>query len=512
MLQFNNSNIIMNKFYSLIFASLFGVLFGLTELSAQVPTVIWSQYGSINSFFGQSIEIDSKGNSYVFGNFEGEAKLGTAILNSSGGSDLFLAKYTASGDLLWTTKAGGVGEEKVNLHGVDIDNNGNAYVTGEFWGTATFGNFILNSNGDTDIFIAKYNSEGVLQWVKNAGGSGSDKGFDIAVDDLGNAYINGYFRGDAVFGDLTLSQTLPNYSWDYDSFLAKLDTSGNFLWVQKAGAVKVDPVQCSIFVDGEGNAFITGAFYETAYFGSSSTVTLNRGGIYIAKYNAEGNLQWNTVVPSPGDAQSSNITVDKAGNIFITGNYEESITFGDTTFTTIGSGDIFIAKYNAQGAVQWARRAGAQQYDTSIGLAIDADGNAYITGLFSGPGSFGNINFTNEAGDGFIASYNSFGALLWVNKIAGTGFSGISGIAVDNSKSLYLTGLFEGEITVGDTSFSASGGGMFVAKMSVNELRTDHSITTGALAISSIRPGIQFEVPYEKTGTYERYVNEFRVE
>src|SRR5262249_24301705 len=120
---------------------------------------------------------DSSGNSYVTGFFSGTATFGPGeanqtLLTSAGGTDIFVAKYSTSGELVWVKRAGGTGADQAN--GIGVDSSGNSYVTGLFNGSATFGGgeanqTVLTSAGGTDIFVAKYNSDGTLAWAKKVG-------------------------------------------------------------------------------------------------------------------------------------------------------------------------------------------------------------------------------------------------------------------------------------------------------------------------------------------------------
>ena len=105
--------------------------------------------------------------------------------------------------------------------GIATDSSGNAYVTGHFLGTANFGSTNLTSSGSDDVFIAKLSNSGSWQWVVKAGGSSSDKGFGIAVDSNGNAYVTGHFLGTATFGNTSLTS-----GGSQDIFVAKLSTNG----------------------------------------------------------------------------------------------------------------------------------------------------------------------------------------------------------------------------------------------------------------------------------------------
>ncbi|MDY0112281.1 MAG: SBBP repeat-containing protein, partial [Candidatus Syntrophosphaera sp.] len=149
---------------------------------------------------------------------------------------------------LWAKQAGGTYSDEGN--GIAIDSSGNSYVTGRFQGTATFGTTTLTTTGSSeiaDIFVAKLDSSGNWLWATKAGGNDRDYGYDIATDFSGNSYVTGYFNGTASFGGTTLTS-----SGQEDIFVAKLDSSGNWLWAKKAGGTCSES-GLSIATDSSGN-------------------------------------------------------------------------------------------------------------------------------------------------------------------------------------------------------------------------------------------------------------------
>ena len=173
--------------------------------------------GGTSSDIGYGVAVDGSGNVYVTGKLRDTASFGTTNLTSAGVEDIFVAKYNGSGVLQWVQKAGGTSED-VGL-GVAVDGSGNVYVTGYFEGAVTFGTTNLTSEGGNDLFVAKYNGSGVLQWVQKAGGANFDRGNGIAVDGTGNVYVTGNFQSTASFDTTTLSSSAG--SWDI--FVARID-------------------------------------------------------------------------------------------------------------------------------------------------------------------------------------------------------------------------------------------------------------------------------------------------
>jgi hypothetical protein len=283
---------------------------------------------------------------------------------------------------------------------VAVDGSGNVYVTGYYAGTASFGATTLTSAGEPDVFVSKYSTGGVLQWVRQAGGTGYDVGHSVSVDGSGNVYITGYFNNTATFGGTTLSSAGSN-----DVFLAKYDASGNLQWAQWGGGTSTD-IGHSVAVDGSGNVYVTGLFYNTAMFGSTMLTSAGGYDVFVAKYNSGGIPQWARRVGGADNDVGYGVAVDGSGNVYVTGQIAGTVPFGGTTLTSAGYYDIFIARYDGSGNEQWAQRAGGTNFDYGYGVAADVSGNVYVTGYIQGTSSFGATTLTSAGiADIFVARY-----------------------------------------------------------------------------------------------------------
>jgi len=322
-----------------------------------------------------------------------------------------------------------------------MDSSGNIYATGDFSGTMTFGpgevnETILTGAGESDIFVAKFESGGALLWAKRAGGDTFEQATGIAVDSSGNGYVTGDFWGTAIFGPGEPNETtLTSVKGTRNIFVAKYDASGSLIWAKRAGGEQIYfgyTYGDGIAVDGSGNSYVTGRFSGTAIFGSGEVneTTLTGEGLFVAKYDSNGALVW---AKQAGGASPNGIAVDGFGNSYVTGVFHRTVTFGpgelnETTLTAGGWDNIFVAKYDPSGAFLWAKRAGGTTSDPGKGIAVDGSGNSYVTGSFSGTATFGagevNEITLTTAGDNdvFVAK---FGANKAVLDFSGDGLSDI---------------------------------------------------------------------------------------
>ncbi len=361
--------------------------------------ILWAvRAGGTNDDYGWGIAVDGAGNTYLTGCFEGSSAFGPYTLTSNGDWDFFAAKMDPNGNFLWAVRAGG--ESSDGCYGIVVDGAGNTYLTGCFEGSSAFGPYTLTSSGSSDIFAAKLDPTGNWLWAVRAGGTGSDYGFDIALDNQGNQYVTGVFSGTASFGPYTL-----NSSGEHDIFAAKLDPNSNFLWAVRAGGTN-DDYGWGIAVDESGNTYLTGNFYGSVVFGPYTLTSSGSKDIFAAKLDPNGNWLWAVRAGGTDHDYGRGIAVDGAGNAYLTGNLYDSAAFGPYTLTSSGNSDIFAAKLDTNGNWLWVVRAGGGGVDIGIGIAVDGSGNAYLTGYFEGSAAFSPYTLTSSG------SYDIFAAKL----------------------------------------------------------------------------------------------------
>jgi len=276
-----------------------------------------------------------------------------------------------------------------------LGSDGSIYLTG-----LTYGNLGGINQGEADGWVAKYNSNGTQQWVKQLGTSSWDEAKGVAIDPQGNVYITGQTKG-------SLAGTNQG---DTDAWVAKYDYQGNLIWKQQLGTQAEDSSQ-GIAVGNNGNIYLTGythsklgdPFAGNPYEWGESDVTWaaihgdksGLGGTYygsadawVAQYDSNGNLSWKRQLGTSQYDSASGVATDSEGNAYITGS-----TRGKLGTTQTGSKDIWVAKYNLNGALQWKQQLGTASEDISNGITVGSTG-IYITGSTSG-----SLSGTNKGGD-----------------------------------------------------------------------------------------------------------------
>jgi hypothetical protein len=358
--------------------------------------------GGILQDEGSSVAVDDEGNSYITGVFYDVAWFGNITLTSLGGLDVYVAKLDTNGNWQWVVRGGGyVGEAG---YGIAVDSSGNSYITGHFMYSATFGTTTLTSQGSADVFVAKLDTNGAWLWAVSGGGSLPDYVCDIALDSNGNSYLTGDFEGSATFGTDTIT-SLGNV----DVFIAKLDTEGNWLWAKSGGSVSIERGY-AVAVDGSGNAYITGVFLVSITFGTTTLTSQGNWDVYVVKLDGAGQWQWAISAGSSATEGAWGIAVDTSGDPYISGVFEGSVTFGASTITTQGSRDVFVAKLDTEGNWLWAISAGGADLDEGYALTVDSRGYVYVTGYFDGSALFGETTLTTQGDfDVFIAKLSQGG-------------------------------------------------------------------------------------------------------
>lgn len=446
---------------------------------------------------------------------------------SDGYDDIFVAKYRPDGSLAWARKAGGTGLWDQG-NGVAALPDGSFYLVGSIGGSVTFGQGEPNettvscANSDMSIFVAKYQADGSLAWVRqSAGAPGAAQAFGVGVAPDGSAIVVGGFWEQIIFGQgepsqTTMTQTGTN-GVDSDIFVAKYAPDGSFQWARQAGGAEPDQAN-AVAVLGDGSVLVTGTAVTPAIFGKgeANQTTTSCGGtedVFIAKYATDGTLQWVRCAGGLKDDGAYGIAALADGAFLITGRFRETATFGagEPRQTVLRARDldldIFVARYRADGSLVWATSAGGPSQDDAFSIAALPDGSSFIAGAVSGEAIFGVAVFgkgepkettlpTSGGSAIYVASYHPDGTLAWARGMEPVvqtiwGAPGMAyGIATQPDCSLVATGILDTAVIWGkgeadQTTLQPSSGtrDVFVVRIDTSadgHTHTGWDATTGA--------------------------------
>lgn len=474
-----------------------------TALKAQTFSYATSA-GYNNGDFGADVISDEEGNVFVTGKFSDSIRFGSLpALISSGSTDIFLVKFSASGTAQWAKKFGGTSADRGT--GVKVDHSGNIYLCGDFQGTASFDSYSLTSAGGNDIFVTKLNSSGTAQWAIKGGSTlGDDHAAGIDADNNGNVFMGGNFSGIANYGNnISLTSTIhPIYqTYSVDAFLAKYNSSGTCQWAKKGSSYQAD--NCfGIATDQNGNSYITGFYGQTADFSGVTMPFQGTVDLFVAGYNTGGDLIYITSPPSISsfdnyEAGYEIVMDDEGKNFYVTGIYDGSLVFGHDTITNHGSYDMFIAKYStATGEAEWARNSFSTQWEDGRGIALDQNGNVYVAFHYyhSGTPPFPQVTFTSAGYyDPVVVKYTGCGEFVWANRGGSSSYDYIGGLAMGSDSKPWLTGSFGNTATFGSYPLSHSGA-IGAEDFYLVQLQSD--LITGSVSDTSYCAGVSVAVPF----------------
>ena len=412
-----------------------------------------------NIIDARGVALDAAGNSYVTGTFSGAVNFATGTatpvtLTSGGYEDIYVASYTQAGTLIWAKDVSGTGILKSQGNGIAVDAAGDVYVTGTYAGAITFAPGVggtLTSLGGSDAFVAKFSSTGQFDWAASLGGTGNDLGTGIAADATGNVYASGSFAVTGHFGANTLVS-----AGGSDTYVTMLDPNGNDLWATRFGGTASDSGG-RVAVDATGNVYASGGFTGAAVpyvkaGGVASTLVGNATlpSVFTLKLNQAGGIVWADSFTGVANTSAGGLAVDKSGNVFVSGTDRNTTAFGALSLTPNGmpNSNAFVAKVNPDGSVAWAEEVGGTSAALGTDVEVDALGNVYLGGEFTGTTNF-------NPGTGAAANLNGFGALdifvdmldangnfLLARQAGGTGNDYLRDMAVNAASDLTLVGQY----------------------------------------------------------------------
>ncbi|MCX7861886.1 MAG: T9SS type A sorting domain-containing protein [Bacteroidales bacterium] len=397
-----------NKDMQLIWA----ISFGGNGIDRSKDFKIVDNYLVITGFFSNSVDFDASSNSYT--------------LTSNGNYDIFLLKYSLNGNFVWVKQIGGIGPDIGRS--IAILSNHDILLTGEINATVDFDPsdnvFNLSTNGIsgiTDVFIAKYNSNGQFIWAIKTTGNSYTYSYSITTDYQNNIYIIGTYFKTVDFDPGTGTYNLTAVGTSCDVYIAKYSPTGNLIWVKSIGGTKNDFIN-EIALDNN-SLYAIGHFQDIVDFDPSPSVlyktSQGQHDIFLVKFDLNGNFIWVNTFGSTGSDLGTSCMVDSSNNIYILGAFQGTVDFDPGTGTSIlsamGSYDTYLCQYTSSGQFLNAKKLQSLNDDRSVSITFFQN-NLYLLGSYTGTLNFevNPFSYTSSGQqDLYIAKYKICYAQLY---------------------------------------------------------------------------------------------------
>lgn len=347
---------------------------------------IWSKLFEDMNLMG--VATDSEGNVNI---------VGTIIVD--GFAFIVVEQFDASGDLVWNQ--GFSSDYYAEGMAIAVDSSDNVIITGNYWGTLTFGSD-SGTSASNEVFLAKLDSSGTPLWGRFFGTPSAihdGTGRAVTVDDNDNIVISGWYYGSMDFGGGPTATT--SYPDTYNGYVAKFDSSGTYLWDSVFGDVGgADAL--GVATDSLGNVVVVGSFDGDVDIGGSTLTSAGITDIFVAQFDASGTPTWSHRYGDTSWDAASSVAINGSGDIFVTGSIVGAVNFGGGTLTSAGSSDVFVAQLDDSGAHVWSAIYGDTDSQGASSIALDSSGNAVITGSFQGSVNFGGTTLTDAGWQDFF--------------------------------------------------------------------------------------------------------------
>ena len=336
-----------------------------------------------------------------------------------------LTRYLEDGTEAWTRSH--VGFTIATSLGVGVFPDGSCVVTGTFGRsltlpTGTDDPLVLPAAGLYDFFVAKYSSDGFLQWAKASAGSWIAEAFAVSAGGDGSVLVTGGYAGRTVLGLGEPNETVLDTgggSTDSDAFVARYAADGSLAWARRAGGAGHDAAHGNALMSG-GSCVVAGVLGGEATFGAGEPGEVRVGSdaaptAFLARFGPDGALAWVETMEGAQSVAAYGVSVSPTGSIQVAGSFAGSVRFGaDPAWPRLLVSDVagpdgfFLARYDADGALRGATRARGGGNQTGVGVATFADGSCAVAGFYDGAATFGPgepNETTLVAGGGFVARY-----------------------------------------------------------------------------------------------------------
>jgi len=383
---------------------------------------VWvSQFGSDLHDIALTMAGDGAG-----GVFVGGYTTGVLAGSTPGREDMFIARHGGDGSQLWLRQFGTAMYHE-RIYAIAADGAGGALAVAH-----TGGELGAPPRGSADIVVMRYSASGAQSWIRQYGTSAGEVPLAVCKHASGAITIGG-----EAFGNLAA----PN-AGGRDMFIARLDSSGGWVWARQFGTSEDDSVT-GLAPDGSGGVFLCGTTYAGVQNGGYDIV--------LARYDSDGNELWTRQFGTAQNDRAAAIALDGAGGVFVCGR-----TYGDLGGMNLGAEDAFLVRYDGNGNELWARQFGTNRTDWAMGVAADGEGGVHVAG-----GTTGDLVMPSLGSyDVVLARYDRDGSTLGVQQF-GTAQAEIAYTAAVSGGDVFVSGFTEGDMG----GMNAGAGDVFVARL-----------------------------------------------
>lgn len=423
---------------------------------------LWKKrFGGVGSDEGRGLAVGPDDGVVISGLFDAGSSIsfGGATFDNKGSFDGFIASFDSDGTHRWSRAFGSPVSDAARS--VAIDSTGAVILAGDVMGTVDLGGGPLNSAGDQDIIVAKYDSEGEHLWSTLYKSPQKQVGLDCAVTSDDGVLLGGVFRGNVDFGGDALASAGAD-----DIYLAKLDEGGEHLWSKRFGDAAGDYAAATVV--GPSDMIVqAGHFTGGLNYGGADLVSAGGLDVFVAKLNADGGHLWSKRFGDDDNQRAETAAIAADGRVLVGGSFGGSIDFGGDVLTSEGGQDAFVAVLDGDGSHLWSRRLHGAGAESVTAIATDSDGNVLVGGLFGGSLEIGGATLTTEGlYASFLAKYDPAGELLFSTSYDSEVSSWIVGIAADSLGDVFFAGHFTETIDIdGDELISAGYDDVILAKI-----------------------------------------------
>jgi hypothetical protein len=478
------------------------------------PVLEWGTYygGSFNEEIPVGcIAADAFGNAYFTGHTtstQNIATTGSFLDTISGSSDLFLVKFSPTGQRMWATYYGGYGIDQSAA--VTCDKNTSVYIAGKTGSIQTYSPHMSTSSshqpiigGGYDALLVKFDSSGARQWATYYGGPSSDEAFGLACDTADNIIMSGLTA--STTGIATTGAYQEARSGGNDAFIVKFNPQGQRLWGTYFGGTNAEYTP-GIATDNNNNILLTGATQSTNNIASlnayQSTIFSTRDA-FISKFDSLGNIQWSTYLGDLGTERVSSVACDSNRNIYIYGDVNDVsavaqiISPGSAQPIMRGTSDAFLVKLDATGNRVWGTFVGGNGNEIATQITYSEEGFLYLVGTTNSADSFATPDAFQTTQNGiqnaYIGKFDLEGQKIWLSYFGGATQENGLGIAISQNSTLFIAGISKSPVGVAtanahQTAHGGSSNDGYIALINDCDLYNNNSI----LGADSICQGVSY--------------------